>query len=99
MSQYQKLVDTCPDHVKEQLSRTKFYIIRKIYIYIYSFGIKCKLGVGKNRTKPSQTEPTEPKLIQTEPKSISNHSVEYFFNSNGSVRFKTEPNRKTDVFL
>ena len=40
-----------------------------------------------------QTEPTEPKPIQTEPKSISNHLVEYFPNPNGSVWFGFKPNR------
>ena len=57
-------------------------------------------GGQKNRTEPSQTKPTEPKPIRTEPKSISNHSVDDFPNSNGSVRFGSpEPNRNTDVFL
>ena len=52
-----------------------------------------RLGMGKkNQTEPSQTKPTEPtEPIQTEPKSISNHSVEDFSNPNGSVRFRTEP--------
>ncbi|WZZ65861.1 hypothetical protein YC2023_077231 [Brassica napus] len=44
---------------------------------------------GQNlRTEPSQTEPTEPKSIQTEPKSISNHSVEDFPNPNGRSKVK-----------
>ncbi|CAF2083211.1 unnamed protein product [Brassica napus] len=55
-------------------------------------------GGKNNRTELNETEPTEPKSIQTKLKSISNHSVEDFLNSNGSVRFKTVPNRETDVF-
>ena len=48
-------------------------------------------GGKKKRTEPSRTVPTEPKPIQTEPKSISNHSVEDFPNPNGSVLNRTEP--------
>ena len=49
-------------------------------------------GGQKNWTERSQTEPAEQKPIQTERKSILNHSVKYFPNPNSSVRFKTNPN-------
>ncbi|CAN7020757.1 unnamed protein product, partial [Brassica rapa subsp. trilocularis] len=48
---------------------------------------KVVLTRGGKITERNETEPTEPKLIQTKPKSISNHSVEDFPNPNGSVRF------------
>ena len=60
--------------------------------------IIATMGGQKIRTEPSQTESTEPKPIQTEPKSISNHSVEDFPNANDSVLNRTEP-RDRCVFV
>ena len=51
-------------------------------------------GGQKNRTEQSHTKPTEAKPIQTESNSISNHSVEDFFNPNGLVLNRTEPRNR-----
>ena len=48
-------------------------------------------GGQKNWTEPSQTEPTEPKPIQTEPKYILNCSVEDFPKPNGSAHRTEKP--------
>ncbi|CAF2053683.1 unnamed protein product [Brassica oleracea var. botrytis] len=57
-------------------------------------------GGQKNRTEPSQTESTEPKPIQTEPKYISNHSVEDFPNSNAEqIRNNMESNHEVYAML